>query len=93
MDGQVLIGGSVVSQVDIVYLSSWKQCASKIAALLPIGTEGNGGQPTCNVMTILLPFFPILERNEHPKSSHLSHKLQIEMASPIDRVRLHATRA
>ena len=100
MDGQVLIGESMVSQADIACLSSWKQYTSRIVALLPIGTEGDGRQPIRSVMTNLLTFFPDLECDDRPKSSHLTHKLQIEMADqfislvrPTDRIRLHAARA
>ena len=100
MDGQVLIRGSTVSQADITYLSSWKQCVSRIVTLLPTGTEGDGGQSIHSMMINLLTFFPDLERDDRPKSFHLIHKLQIEMTdqlvslvSPTDRVRLHAVRA
>ena len=76
MDGQVLIGGSMISQADITYLSSWKQYISKIMALIPIDIEDNGGrQPIPNGMTNLLPFILDLECDEHPKSSHLVYKL------------------
>ena len=99
-DGRLIVAGTVISQADIAFLSSWKQCMPIIAGILPTGRAGDGGAHLRSAMTILSQYFPDLDQQEQPKSSLLVQKLQQETADQLisaatlsERVRLHACRA